>query len=76
MGLDMTRLIFLAVAIALVYWLLRSFRNKTDIENPSSSSEDMVSCARCGVHLPRSECIKEGDNCYCCEAHRRGETSQ
>ncbi|MDP2762787.1 MAG: PP0621 family protein [Sideroxyarcus sp.] len=72
----MTRLIFLAVAIALVYWLLRSFRSKADTVNPPLSSEDMVCCARCGVHLPRSECITEGENCYCCEAHRRGETTQ
>lgn len=71
----MTRLIFLAVAIALVYWLLRSFRSKADTGNLPPSGEDMVCCARCGVHLPRSECITEGDNCYCCEAHRRGETT-
>lgn len=72
----MTRLIFIAVAIALVYWLLRSFRNKADNENPPPATEEMVCCARCGMHLPRSECIMEGDACYCCEAHRRGDTSQ
>ena len=72
----MTRLIFIAVAIALVYWLLRSFRNRRDDAKTPPQAEDMVCCARCGVHLPRSECILEGDNCYCCEAHRRGETTQ
>lgn len=72
----MTRLIFIALAIALVYWLLRSFRSKTETRDAKPASEDMVSCVRCGVHLPRSESITDGDDHYCCEAHRRGGTRQ
>lgn len=69
----MTRLIFLIAAIALVYWLLRSFRNKTDAAPPTPpQGEDMVVCAHCGVHLPKSECLADGGKYYCCEAHRRG----
>ncbi len=70
----MARLLFIALAIALVYWLLRTFRNKSGQENPPAIGEDMVSCARCGLHLPRSEGIADGDKYYCCEAHRRGKT--
>ena len=67
----MTRLIFIAAAVALVYWLLRSFRNKSDDAKTPPQGEDMVCCARCGVHLPKGECITEGGKHFCCEAHRR-----
>ncbi len=32
----------------------------------SASGEDMVTCARCGVNLPRSEAVPEGNafRCY------------
>lgn len=32
--------------------------------------ERMVVCAQCGVHLPESEGLNSGGNCYCSEAHR------
>ena len=31
----------------------------------------MVSCAKCGLHVPRSEALTEGDRYFCCEEHRR-----
>lgn len=69
----MARLIFLIVVFALVYWLLRSFRNAIDTTPPSPPhGEDMVVCAYCGVHLPKSEGLADGGRYYCCEAHRRG----
>lgn len=67
----MARLIFLVVAIALVYWLLRRFRQPPTEPRDVSQPEDMVSCAHCGLNLPKSEAIPSGDNYYCCEAHRR-----
>lgn len=67
----MARLIFLVVAIALVFWLLRRFRRPSSDSQDTSLPEDMVSCARCGLNLPKSEAIASGDNYYCCEAHRR-----
>ncbi|MGH6622501.1 MAG: PP0621 family protein [Burkholderiaceae bacterium] len=30
----------------------------------------MVSCANCGLHLPRPDAFPEGDHFYCCEDHR------
>lgn len=37
----------------------------------SQAGEAMVSCALCGVNLPRSEAIGAGERAYCCEEHRR-----
>lgn len=42
-----------------------------DAERPrSSAGEDMVRCARCGVHLPRSEGIMSRGKIFCSEQHR------
>jgi len=35
------------------------------------AGEAMVTCAHCGVHLPRSEAAAGGPRFYCSEDHRR-----
>ena len=65
----MSRLIFLFAIAALVYLLIKSYRNKSRPVEPKT--EDMVCCAHCGVHLPAGESIRVGDQVYCCEAHAR-----
>jgi uncharacterized protein len=65
----MSRL-FLLIAIAVVvYLLIKSYRrNVPKQDNPVA--EDMVRCAHCGVHLPKSESILAGGNFFCCAEHR------
>jgi len=68
----MSRLLFLFVVIAVVYWLLKTYRKQSPKQDvPAASSEDMVRCAQCGVHLPKSEAITSGGKFFCGEAHRR-----
>jgi len=31
----------------------------------------MVSCATCGLHVPREEALTQDDRYFCCEEHRR-----
>lgn len=38
---------------------------------PAPAAEDMVRCAHCGVHLPRSESVTAGGELFCSEEHRR-----
>ena len=42
-------------------------------ENSDSeqSAEVMVKCAFCGVHLPQSEALKEGENTFCSQEHKK-----
>ena len=40
-------------------------------DNLSSGSEEMVRCAHCGVHLPRSEASLLGQNTWCSPAHAK-----
>ena len=58
------------IAIAVVvYLLIKSYRkNVPQQDNPVA--EDMVRCAHCGVHLPKSESILAGGNFFCCAEHR------
>ena len=65
----MSRVLFF-VLLAVVIWLLYrgATRRTGERELPaarSASGEDMVSCARCGVNLPRSEARPEGALFYC-----------
>jgi hypothetical protein len=55
----MARLLLFAV-IGVVVWLLykgltKSLGRKDGASPPSSTSEDMVACSRCGVNMPKSE---------------------
>lgn len=74
----MSRLIFIVIIIALVYWLLTSYRRRSnkpsDVAKPQDATkpQDMVSCAHCGVHLPKSESRLVDGKYYCCDAHSRG----
>jgi len=40
-------------------------------DNASAGAEEMVRCAHCGVHLPRSEASLLGQNTWCSPAHAK-----
>ncbi|MET0216609.1 MAG: PP0621 family protein [Burkholderiales bacterium] len=69
----MGKLLLVVAIIALVFWLLRSYRKGLDRgqEQRTSIEESMVRCAHCGVHLPRSESISTGGKFFCSAEHRR-----
>ena len=71
----MWKLILLALIIWLGFYIFkRNLSNskapKTD-ENMASNDaiEDMVQCATCAVHLPRSEAFLVGGIFYCSQSH-------
>ena len=39
--------------------------------SPPAAGEAMVRCDRCGLNVPRSEALAEGDRWYCSEDHLR-----
>ena len=69
----MSRLILIVVIIALVYWLIKSSRSKPPKQDESPRTQDMVSCARCGINLPKNESLLVDGKTYCCAAHSRGQ---
>lgn len=72
----MGRLIFIIVVIALVYWLFKSYRRQQHKQDEPSKTQDMVSCANCGIHLPKSESQFVDGKYYCSEAHSRGQSEK
>ena len=55
-------------------WLLKRWREQPAVSRPTHPAapyEEMVRCAHCGVHLPRSRAIGNGQQGYfCTEEHR------
>jgi uncharacterized protein len=72
----MSRLIFFLAIIIVVYLLLKSFRRQAAKDDLTTQSEEMVRCAQCGVHLPKSESIMVGGNFFCSDEHRRKHSVQ
>ncbi len=70
----MWRLIFLGLIIGLGIYIFKRTLKQTggssaEQESYHDKAEDMVQCATCAVHLPRSEaCLVKG-KFYCCKTH-------
>jgi len=71
----MGRLVVLVVLVVLAAWLirraLRAARGADSIKKQSSIQQDLVACARCGMHLPRNEAREAAGKLYCGEEHAR-----
>ena len=68
------RFILLIVLVVVAFWVirraLRSFNKPNSPERPPIQGE-LVSCARCGMHLPRAEAREAGGVLFCSEEHAR-----
>ncbi|HEX3138477.1 MAG TPA: PP0621 family protein [Rhizobacter sp.] len=77
----MKLLIVIAVVVG-VLWLMRSLRRPHLPPTPRApqaaepKNEEMVACAQCGVHLPRSEALPGRGGVFCGEAHRQAYESR
>jgi len=68
----LSKLLLLILVFVAVWWLAKGFRRKDAARDASAAvPEQMVTCSHCGLYLPRSEAIGEGDKFYCCAEHRR-----
>jgi uncharacterized protein len=68
----MKYLLLLAV-LAVAYGLWRNKHRQPPPQRPVAQPPaplDMVACAHCGVHLPRTEALAQGRLHYCCAEHR------
>ena len=83
----MSRVFVIAIAVLVFFWLLRrALGARKSGGQPADAKEgkkseavpDLVACAHCGVHLPRSEALRAADGdasgpvpLYCSEEHLR-----
>lgn len=73
----MGRILFFVVLALVLYLLWRVMQankaKRSDAASPKSKARPalaMVSCAACGLHLPRPDAVAENDRYYCSEEHR------
>ncbi|HSY29863.1 MAG TPA: PP0621 family protein [Burkholderiaceae bacterium] len=71
----MKYLIWLLIVFAVVTWIKRlkaGFSNvHRDSRNATRIAEAMQQCARCGMHIPASEAVIDGNGAiFCSEEHR------
>jgi uncharacterized protein len=72
----MGRVLFFVLLAAVIYLLWRSLRRRDSAPPPAKAGDErspqaMVSCATCGLHVPRQEALMLGERFFCCEEHRR-----
>jgi uncharacterized protein len=77
----MGRLLVFAVVIFALIWLLKRAlgehedgdapRARTRSLGASGDAGELVRCAHCGIHLPRSEAQAAGGRLYCGAEHAR-----
>ena len=69
----MIKVLIITAAVALLLWLLFGRAPRTSKPPRGAErggAEEMVSCAHCGVHLPRSEALAARSLHYCSASHR------
>lgn len=52
---------------------LKSKDSRTTSSSTSAEAQLVVSCARCGVHVPQGEASKGAFGSYCSPAHRQAQ---
>jgi len=68
----LSKVLLLILAVVAVWWLAKGFRRRGAAKgSPEAAPELMVNCSHCGLYLPQSEAIAEGDRFFCCAEHRR-----
>jgi uncharacterized protein len=72
----MGRILFFLLLAIVVYVAWRAMQRRGGDRSAAAREQQqtppaMVSCATCGLHLPRQEALALGDRYFCCEEHRR-----
>lgn len=69
----MLRLLILLLVIWLLFRVWSGYRRLAGKKTPSppAKTEKMVPCKHCGVYVPQHQAIRDGDDWFCCEAHRK-----
>jgi uncharacterized protein len=71
----MGRILLLIVALFILIWLVRGLllarKRGEPPQAPGPTQAELVTCAHCGVHLPRAESRSASGLHYCSEEHWR-----
>ena len=69
------RFLVLILLAVIAFWLIRGALRRAALKKPAAPQAaveaELVSCAQCGMHLPRAEARLAGDRVYCSDEHAR-----
>lgn len=69
---QLLRIIIILIGLWLVLTIVRrALVSRQKSRADKLSVAHMVVCAHCGVHVPESEAIRDGNRQYCSEEHRK-----
>jgi len=71
----MSRLIFIIVIIALVYWLFKSYRRQRPDKMSPVKPRIWLAVHTVVLILPKNESLSVDGKYYCCSAHSRGQAN-
>ena len=69
----MAKIILVVLGLLAAWWILKTYRRRVDRRDAppaTGAGENMVQCALCGLHLPRSESLTSEGRVYCSADHR------
>jgi uncharacterized protein len=71
------KILLFIVSVLLIWWILRLLRGPSASMAGKSGPrvENMVACARCGLHIPENEAVSRQGRFYCSEEHAREKRS-
>lgn len=67
-------LVLLGVALYVAFRIWRGGQQRSAARHPPRTpavGEVMVRCEHCGLNVPKSEALADGDQWFCSEGHRR-----
>ncbi len=64
--------LLLVLGIAYLLWRGKRVTRRRAADKPAqlAAPQDMLACAHCGVHVPRSEAWIRDGRSYCCAKHQ------
>jgi len=69
--MNLIRILAIALIIWIVYRLvMQALAKKNAKQRQPGQTKSLVSCQRCGLHLPIADAVKQDENYYCCPQHR------
>ena len=68
----MGRLIVLALVVLAAVWLVRrALRGSSPSSRSPEGGNELIQCAKCGLHLPKADAREREGRYFCSEEHAR-----
>ena len=63
--------LLVVLVVAFGIWRSRRPSAPSPAPRPLALPQDMLACARCGIHIPQAEALMTGKLAYCCADHQQ-----